>query len=583
MKLLGLCLLLLSMMSSALAADDIDQRLLHADEIKRTQGEAFATELAALESAQARLSTRQREYLHYLRGWQAVYLGQYGDAAARLGGLLDRAVDPVIRFRSRATLLNALTLSRRYVEGFDQLNQLLTDLETVTDPGARAQALGVAAQLLNQVAQYTESLRYSTKLLAESKLPWARCGAAQLEFEARFKSGELQDVSAPLERWADECALQGEAIFAGLLRTYVARLHLKNRRYNEVIRSLETHQAEFSATNYPFLMSEVAAIMATAHLALGQLDQAEDSARDAIDRLASGVYTEALTEAWRVRYQVALQRGDLKSAVTALETYKDVDRAYLDDVGRRALAFEMARHQARAKSLQIKSLNQQNEVLQLQQQVAENNVQTARVYILLLLTVLTFAIFWALRTRRMQRHFQQLAQCDSLTAVSSRPYFMDQASVLLDQLSRIGQPAALVVIDLDYFKSVNDRFGHAAGDDVLQRAAFACGELLDSQQLFGRLGGEEFAILLRGSVSDAVELAERCRLALMDIHFGPAESPSRLSGSFGVAGTEACGHDLRRLMIDADTALYEAKRKGRNRVVCHVPALDQMNGVRAIA
>jgi diguanylate cyclase (GGDEF)-like protein len=583
MRLLGICLLLISMMSSALAIDDIDRRLLYADEIKRNQRSEFAAELDALEAADQQLSTGQRQYLGYLRGWQATYAGQYEEAAARFEVLLHEAEDPIIRFRSRATLLNALTLSRRYVEGFDQLNQLLLELDGITDPGARAQALGVAAQLLNQVAQYSESLRYSTELLSESKLPWARCGAAQLEFEARFKSGELEDVSPPLERWADECALQGEGIFAGLLRTYVARLQLKNQRYADAIRGLEAHRSEYAATSYPFLMSDVASILASAHLALGQLDRAAEYAQESIDRIGAGAHTEALTEAWRVQYQVALQQGDLQRAVAALETYREVDRAYLDDVGQRALAFEMARHEARAKSLLIQSLNRQNEVLQLQQQVAEKNVQTARLSILLLLTILVFAIFWALRTRRMQRHFQQLAQCDSLTAIASRPHFMEQASALLDQLGRNGQPAALVVIDLDYFKSVNDRFGHAAGDDVLQRAAFACGELLGPRQLFGRLGGEEFAILVPGTISDAVALAERCRLALLEISFGPEDQPSHLSGSFGVATSASSGHDLRRMMIDADTALYEAKRKGRNRVVCHAAALDASGAIRAIA
>ena len=583
MKRLAACLLLLATMSPAFAVDDIDARLLRADEIKRSQGAVFAAELDALEAADARLSPRQRQFLAYLRGWQATYAGQYGDAAARFSALLREAEDPLIRFRSRATLLNALTLSRRYAEGFDQLNLLLGEIDTVTDPGARAQALGVSAQLLNQVGKYGESLRYSTELLQESKLPWARCGAAQLEFEARFKSGELTDVSPQLERWADECALQGEGIFAGLLRTYVSRLHLQNGRHAEAINTLEAHRAELSAARYPFLNSDVASILATAQLALGQLDAAASNARTAIDQISAGVYTESLTEAWRVLYQVALKRGDLQQAVEALERYREVELAYLDDVGRRALAYEMARHEARAKSLQIESLNRQNQVLQLQQQVAEKNVAMARLSIVLLLTILVFAVVWALRTRRMQRHFQQLAQCDSLTAVASRLHFMEQASVALEQLARADKPAALVVIDLDYFKSVNDRFGHAAGDDVLQRAAFACGELLAPDQLFGRLGGEEFGILVPGSIAHAMELAERCRLALLEIHFGVEDQLTRLSGSFGVAGTETCGHDLRRLMTDADTALYEAKRKGRNRVVCHVPALDAAARLRVIA
>jgi diguanylate cyclase (GGDEF)-like protein len=266
-----------------------------------------------------------------------------------------------------------------------------------------------------------------------------------------------------------------------------------------------------------------------------------------------------------------------------METYREVDRAYLDDVGQRALAFELARHEARAKSLQIESLNRRNQVLELEQQVAAKDVQTARLSILLLLTVLASAIFWALRTRRMKRHFQNLAQSDSLTSVSSRPYFMDRAVARLEQLQRDDQHAALIVIDLDYFKNVNDQYGHAVGDDVLQRAAFACGILLEPSDLFGRLGGEEFAILSVVSMERAVALAERCRLALHEISFGSEEKPSTLSGSFGVASSEYSGYDLRSLLVHADAALYEAKRKGRNRVISQAPQRGASIPFRAIA
>ena len=580
-----ICLLigLMLLMSSAFAADRIDQRLAHADEIKRAQRAEFARELDALVADAAQMTQPQREYLEYLRGWQSTFDGAYDVAITRFQALVEQAQDPLVRFRSRATLLNALTLSRRYAAGFEQLNAVLRELGSIENADARAQALGVSAQMLNQVAQYAESLRYSTLLMEESSLPWARCGAAQLEFESRFKSGELTDVTPALGRWAEECALRGELIFSGLLRTYEARLNLKNGRFAEAISLLSQQKEAYAAARYPFLISEVAAIQAMAHLAMGDLAKADQFAQETIDATASKVYTEALTEAWKVKYQVAVKREDMTAALPALETYREVDRAYLDEVGQRALAFELARHEARAKSLQIESLNRRNQVLELEQQVAAKDVQTARLSILLLLTVLASAIFWALRTRRMKRHFQNLAQNDSLTSISSRPYFMDRAVARLEQLQRDDQHAALIVIDLDYFKNVNDQYGHAVGDDVLQRAAFACGILLEPSDLFGRLGGEEFAILTVVPLDRAMALAERCRLALHEISFGPEDKPSTLSGSFGVASSEYSGYDLRSLLVQADAALYEAKRKGRNRVISQAPRRDASMPFRAIA
>jgi diguanylate cyclase (GGDEF)-like protein len=145
---------------------------------------------------------------------------------------------------------------------------------------------------------------------------------------------------------------------------------------------------------------------------------------------------------------------------------------------------------------------------------------------------------------------------------------MAQARQLLEKAERSGQNVGLIIMDLDFFKSVNDEHGHAVGDQMLQQAAACCLEGPGRKGLFGRLGGEEFAFLLPNTqVEAAIELAERCRQDINAIRYGPSEAGARLSASFGVAVTDEHGYELRELLIAADGALYEAKRKGRNRVV----------------
>lgn len=555
------------LISSVVAADDIDQRLQRAEEVKRASYADFVAELAVVEASVVPLTPAQRAHLDYLRAWQSTYAGNYDAAISSFGNLIEQADDPVLRFRSRVTLVNALTLARRYPASFEQLAQVLEQLDSITDPAATAQALGATAQLLNQVAQYSESLRYSTRLLEVSQLPWVRCGAAQLQYESKVKSGLILDVDLALQRWVDECSSRGEQVFAGLLRTYVARLHMQNQRPQAAIEALMIHQTDIRGTRYPFLIADAASKLASAHLALGQYEDADVAAQEAIAAIKPGELTESVAEAWRVAAAVAEKRGDLPRALEATRRYQEVDRAYLDDVGQRALAFEMARHQARAKSLEIAALNQQNQLLQLQQQIGEKTVQSARLSILLLLTVLATAIVWALRSRRMHKHFQRLAQNDALTQAASRMHFMHESERTLEQLRRSGEHAAIVLLDLDFFKQVNDQYGHAVGDDVLRQASAACRAELGDRGMLGRLGGEEFAFLLpRTSRGQAVGLAERCRVALNQIAIGSDPSGKRLSGSFGVASTPESGYDLRQLLIDSDAALYRAKGQGRNRV-----------------
>jgi diguanylate cyclase (GGDEF)-like protein len=426
---------------------------------------------------------------------------------------------------------------------------------------------------LNQVAQYEESLRYSARLAAESDSPWAQCGAAQLRYEALVQSGQIADVDADLLRTADECVSRNEHVFAGLIRTYIAQLQMRNGRNGEAINDLLRHQNAIRQTNYPYLIADVAALLAAAYLAQGNYQQALIAAQEALDSSTPDASTAARAQGWRVIYEVANRQGDLQRALRALEQYQKVDRAYLDDVGQRALAFQMARHRTRAKALEIESLQRQNEVLQLQQQVGAQTVRNARLSILFLATVLVVALLWVWHTRRMNRHFQEIAQRDALTGAASRPHFMALAQALLAQLQRDGTPAVAVLMDLDQFKQINDQYGHAVGDDVLQRAAAACRAALDSEDLMGRLGGEEFAMLLPGqSASAAAVLAERCRAALQEIRFGPASESNLLSASFGIASSADSGYELSRLLADSDAAMYAAKKQGRNRVVVHGPA-----------
>src|SRR5262249_49049884 len=128
-------------------------------------------------------------------------------------------------------------------------------------------------------------------------------------------------------------------------------------------------------------------------------------------------------------------------------------------------------------------------------------------------------------------------------------------------------PVALMMLDVDHFKSINDRFGHAAGDAALQSMAEVILSSHRVTDVAGRIGGEEFAILLPETTrSDAAALAERLRVNSAERQLIYSATPIRLTVSIGVAAWSAVD-TLDALMIRADAALYEAKQTGRDRVV----------------
>ena len=143
---------------------------------------------------------------------------------------------------------------------------------------------------------------------------------------------------------------------------------------------------------------------------------------------------------------------------------------------------------------------------------------------------------------------------------------MDAAATIATRASR-SEPMAVLVADLDHFKTINDVHGHAVGDRVLKVFATVLDRCVGISDLSGRLGGEEFAILLPGKGEAAArELAERIRRAFAEAA-GEVEGPrSRRRSASGVAASRIGVHDLEGLIGQADRALYQAKEAGRNRV-----------------
>lgn len=169
--------------------------------------------------------------------------------------------------------------------------------------------------------------------------------------------------------------------------------------------------------------------------------------------------------------------------------------------------------------------------------------------------------------KAMERELRRVATTDALTGASSRRHFLCQAAMELDRFRRHGRPASVLMLDIDYFKRVNDTYGHAVGDQALRSFAQACAHTLRESDILGRLGGEEFAILLpETSLPGAVELAERLRQVVAEVRLQVGDIRFGFTTSIGATELHPADTSVEMAMQRADMALYEAKRAGRNRV-----------------
>ena len=173
----------------------------------------------------------------------------------------------------------------------------------------------------------------------------------------------------------------------------------------------------------------------------------------------------------------------------------------------------------------------------------------------------------ALRQWRKSRRLRDLVLLDSLTGIANRPGIEREAAHALDDAMRDGTPLSLLMLDLDHFKSINDRYGHAAGDKVLRAVTAAWQAQLRGRDPLGRVGGEEFVVVCPDtSLEQALVVAGRLREATNALRFDDIDPALRVGVSIGAAQARKAGDSCDALLDRADAALYRAKQQGRDRV-----------------
>lgn len=203
------------------------------------------------------------------------------------------------------------------------------------------------------------------------------------------------------------------------------------------------------------------------------------------------------------------------------------------------------------------------------------NVMAGSLYVFLLVLFVGGMVGIGFHWEQLVRSLKHEAEYDALTEIHNRRAFAARAEAQLAAGARSGKQTVLLLFDLDHFKSVNDRFGHPGGDAALKGFSQVVQGQLRNVDLFGRIGGEEFAALLPGmSIEDACRAAERLRQAVAQLSIVHGNEAISLTVSIGVAASDAAAATLDDLMVRADASLYEAKTRGRDQV--HGPGITRI-------
>ncbi len=179
--------------------------------------------------------------------------------------------------------------------------------------------------------------------------------------------------------------------------------------------------------------------------------------------------------------------------------------------------------------------------------------------------------------RSAKEEAELLARTDMLTQMNNRRAFFDLGEVAFQSSKRYGGGLAVIAIDIDYFKSINDTYGHGFGDIAIKEVANTILHVLRKPDITGRLGGEEFSVILpETSMEGAMPLAERIRTSISEISIPVETEKISFTASIGVAGFNDQISSLNDIIINSDRALYEAKEAGRNRVIRYKGTLREL-------
>jgi diguanylate cyclase (GGDEF)-like protein len=310
---------------------------------------------------------------------------------------------------------------------------------------------------------------------------------------------------------------------------------------------------------------QLADAIARRFLAIGQLTQAELYGKRAMQWADSGNAILLRRQTSETMAKIMRAQGRLEQALTYLDISQSLWEKLLDERSHKDMAYQRMKFQTQDQSNQLKMLGQINTLLTSERELQERNKHILELLVAVTALLLAFVSVWLMRTWRQKNDYRTFSQVDGLTKVSNRSHLLACAS---EAFKDARGSIAVVLFDMDEFKQINDTYNHATGDWVLKTVGATISRCLRADDLFGRVGGEEFAICLPNTPEEeAMVLAERCRSAIAAIDSAPSGYNFSITASFGIAvRPPGGGANFEATLAAADQVLYRAKHLGRNRI-----------------
>lgn len=575
MRLLLLCVMLLAVVlpreSDAGNDEKNDVLLQKVRQTLSTSPDASLKTLDELVSQQATFSTEQKNKFLLLRASALGFLGKHRDRVEFVQSVISDISDVDYRARFLYQLSDGYINLGEYENALSYMNQSIVLLPGLKNKNAKIDVLQSAVSILNSLRAYDESMKYALRLLAldgEENSGLATCLGIGDQLEIHFLMGNRQKANALLNRAIETCDAQQFFIISLLIKTIASIDVIESGNYALGIKNgiplLEELNKSNQSSDY-LIQLEIA--LAKAYLKTGDTQRAESYGVQAYTRAKKENVVQLLEKASEIMADVKRSQGQYLSALEYADTALSLKNKLLDQQLQKNLAYQRVKFEIQDKANQMVLLDQKNKILDVEKKLEKKNNQNLLLIIALILSFILVLGIGLWKTIRQKNIFQRHAELDGLTQISNRSHFMSAAEAGVKHRTAA---VSLILFDMDFFKNVNDTYGHPTGDWVLKSVSQAVASVLRKGDVFGRVGGEEFAIFLPAAEQEiGLQLAERCRHAITMIDTESRGIHFHLSASFGLAtmtmNTTGISN-FQELMQAADKALYQSKADGRNRV-----------------
>lgn len=564
-------MLLVILPALALAIDDHDiDRLL--EQARRAHPPTMADDtdpvIDRLARSRARMSERQRIEFDFIRARRRALAGEYRESIAMFEDLIGRDTEPDQRVHALEMAANLHYRAGNHHRAFNYLSQALEGIDRIDDPVRKARALSLAAFWFMDAGAEQEARSYADR--AEELIDGINderqvCIVLEKLGLAWDVAGELERARSVLQRALEACRSAGDTLYvAAVLARLGAILHHQNR-LDAAIERLQASLQHYSQA--PF---EEGLLLARVQLGRVLFDRGDyqnsgSILEQAVDQLSPGQRWKERADAHYLLARIAMRTGQYRRAYEHLARSNQAQARFLESERKRMVAFHEVRMGMLAREQEIRLLHQQMRADELEQR---NRMQRREFqwfgYGLITILVIILGLLLIHATRQLW-HFRQLSHHDRLTGLYNHTRFFENAAAAVSQARNLGTPLALVLADIDHFKRINDEYGHLAGDEVLRQAASRLRETFQDAGPIGRVGGEEFAMIVTGEgLTEVRRRIERLRVRLQQTRSDDVTGPVTMS--FGIAELER-EQTITALRERADCALYQAKHSGRNHVV----------------